>query len=98
MNTQHLYSPCKFIKSTGLHQKIEVKNRVSRPSRTSHRAIFRSRPRYANMDINKVKGHAAGFSAGVMWGLMAPVAKLVLWKRRAGLTPSGTRDLTPRAK
>ena len=30
------------------------------------------------MDINKVKGHAAGFSAGVMWGLMAPVAKLVL--------------------
>ena len=78
MNTQHLYSPCKFIKSTGLHQKIEVKNRVSRPSRTSHRAIFRSRPRYANMDINKVKGHAAGFSAGVMWGLMAPVAKLVL--------------------
>ena len=78
MNTQHLYSPCKFIKSTGLHQKIEVKNRVSRPGRTSHRAIFRSRPRYANMDINKVKGHAAGFSAGVMWGLMAPVAKLVL--------------------
>ncbi len=78
MNTQHLYSPCKFIKSTDLHQKIEVKNRVSRPSRASHRAIFRSRPRYANMDINKVKGHAAGFSAGVMWGLMAPVAKLVL--------------------
>ena len=36
MNTQHLYSPCKFIKSTDLHQKIEVKNRVSR---ASHRAI-----------------------------------------------------------
>ena len=37
MNTQHLYSPCKFIKSTGLHQKIEVKNRVSRPRKDSNK-------------------------------------------------------------
>ena len=52
MNTQHLYSPCKFIKSTGLHQKIEVKNRVSRPRKIPIRSAtafsslsLRGRPR-----------------------------------------------------
>ena len=32
-----------------------------------------------------------GFIGLILW-------LLTLWKRRAGLTPSGTRDLTPRAK